>query len=276
MTSASTDDNNVNALWIGSSLSNVELLSIYSFIKNGHTFTLWAYDKIETPLPEGLIVKDASEIIPRENVFCYKYTNQFGHGKGSYAGFSDIFRYKLLYEYGGWWVDMDVTCLKQFDFDDPYVFRTHHDFPMVGNIMKCPKGSELMKRCYDEASSKINENNSDWHLPIQILNDNIEKLGLSKYIRTFSNHDSWNVIRKMLVKNISIPENWVAIHWVNEEWRRNKVNKNIFYRSSTMGAMCKKYLPEYEKLLIDFNLSERIRFTLLSSVYKQLKGRLTR
>lgn len=272
----SFEDKNINALWIGHRLSNAEMLTIYSFLKNGHTFTLWAYDNIENKLPYGTILKDASEIIPRKKVFCYKNTNQFGHGKGSYAGFSDIFRYKLLYEHGGWWVDMDVTCLKHFDFEDPYIFRTHHNFPVVGNIMKCPKGSELMKRCYEEASSLIDENNTDWHLPVQILNDNVKKLGLSKHIRILSNHDSWNMIRKMLVKNIKIPEKWYAIHWVNEEWRRNKVNKNIFYKASVMGTMCKKYFPEYEKILVDFNMSERIRYTLLSSVYRQLKGRLTR
>lgn len=271
-----SDNKIINGLWIGTRLSNVELLTIYSFLKNGHDFYLWTYDPIENELPDGLIVKDANDIIPRHKVFCYKRTNQFGHGKGSYAGFSDIFRYKLLHKYGGWWVDMDVTCLKHFDFEEPYVFRTHHDFPVVGNIMKCQKGSELMKRCYEEASSKIDEYNTDWHLPIAILNENIKKLKLSKYIRTLSNHDSWNMIRKMLVKNTRLPVHWYAIHWVNEEWRRNKVNKNVFYKASTMGTMCKKYFPGYEEILINFNVGERIRYTLLSSVYKQLKGRLTR
>jgi hypothetical protein len=266
----------INALWIGNNLSQLEMLCIHSFLKNGHSFVLWAYDKIENNLPEGVVVKDASEIIPREKVFCYKHTNQFGHGKGSYAGFSDIFRYKLLYEQGGWWTDMDVTCLKHFDFEEPYIFRSHHDFPVVGNIMKCPKGSELMKCCYETAASQINENNTNWHLPIQILNDNLKKLELSKYIRTISNQDSWNIIRKMLIKDIAIPPEWCAIHWVNEEWRRNNVNKNRFYRKSTMGKVCRDYIPEGEKLLIDFNISERFRFTFFSSAMKQMKGRLFR
>ena len=83
----------VNALWIGESLSATEILTIKSFLKNGHEFILWTYSDVKTPLPEGTIVKDANDIFPQKNVFAYKYSNQFGHGKCSYAGFSDIFRY---------------------------------------------------------------------------------------------------------------------------------------------------------------------------------------
>jgi mannosyltransferase OCH1-like enzyme len=275
MSNTESENKIIHGLWIGKQLSQVEMLTIFSFLKNGHTFVLWAYDEIENKLPEGLIVKNASEIIPKENVFYYKNTNQFGHGKGSYAGFSDIFRYKLLYEFGGWWTDMDVTCLKSFDFEAAYVFRTHHDFPMVGNIMKCPKGCELMKRCYEEASLKMNAENTDWHLPIQILNDNIRKLNLSHYIRKISNHDSWNFVRKLLVKNITIPEEWYAIHWINEEWRRNSVDKNLFHRKSTIGKLCQQYMPENVNALTDFSFSQRMKFSYLASLKEQIKSRLS-
>ena len=77
------DDGNkiVNALWIGEHLSSVELLTIKSFLNNGHSFVLWAYDEIKTELPKGVILKDANEIFPKSKVFSYKYSNQFGHGK---------------------------------------------------------------------------------------------------------------------------------------------------------------------------------------------------
>ena len=227
----------VNSMWIGKTLSTCELLTIKSFINNGHRFVLWAYDEIETPLPEGTVVKDATEIIPREKVFSYNHTNQFGHGKGSYAGFSDIFRYKLLYMYGGWWTDMDVTCLKPLDFDEEYVFRSHHSLPLVGNVMKCPQGSELMKKCYEEASEKVNADNRDWHLPIQILVDNVRALGLDSYVQKISNEDSWNVVRKMLAYNENVTSDWFVIHWVNEEWRRNKIDRFRFLKSSLFSEL---------------------------------------
>jgi len=252
----------VNALWIGKNLSPTEILTIKSFLHHGHQFILWAYDKIETPVPEGTIVKDANEIFPRKHVFCYKYSNQFGHGKGSYAGFSDIFRYKLLYLYGGWWTDMDVTCLKPLDFEDEYVFRTHHSLPMVGNIMKCPPNSKLMQRCFEEAVKKVDENNRDWHLPIQILVDNVYNLGLEKYIREFSNPDSWNLIRKFLKNSPELSTDWYIIHWVNEEWRRNKIAKNAFKKKSLMFYLMQKHKIDLKKtsplksITLSFKLSK--------------------
>lgn len=236
------DDSNltVNAMWIGNSLSACELLTIKSFLNNGHKFVLWAYDNISTQLPSGTILRDASEIIPREKVFSYKYSSQFGHGKGSYAGFSDIFRYKLLYLNGGWWVDMDVTCLKPLDFEDDYVFRSHHSLPLVGNVMKCPKDSPLMEKCYNEAVSKVDENNRDWHLPIQILVDNVIEMGLRGHVKTFSNEDSWNVVRKMLYRNVPVPSNWSVIHWVNEEWRRNGIDRTAFLKSSLFSELARR------------------------------------
>ena len=111
----------INGLWIGDELSPLELLCIKSYLDNGHSFHLWSYQSFQLPSWPGLTAKDANEILPEKFVFRYKNGNAFGHGKGSLAGFSDIFRYKLLWEKGGWWTDMDITCLKPLDLDSEYV-----------------------------------------------------------------------------------------------------------------------------------------------------------
>jgi mannosyltransferase OCH1-like enzyme len=237
----------IHGLWIGKYLSSIELLCISSFIANGHEFHLWVYNVIDSPLPNGVILENASDIIHMEKVFCYKYSNQFGHGKGSYAGFSDIFRYKLLYKHGGWWVDMDVVCLKYFNFTEPYVFRTHHDFQVVGNIMKCGKNSEIMRLCYEKASQQVDENNTDWNLPIRILNETIKDLHLINYIHNISNPDSWWYVRKLLLyRKCKISQHWYALHLINEEWRHNRINKKAIPENSYLGSILKKYgLWEY-------------------------------
>ena len=231
----------IHALWIGNRLSALELLTIESFLSNHHQFVLWSYEKILTTLPGQLILKDANQIIPREKIFQYKNRNQFGHGKGSYAGFSDIFRYKLLYEHGGWWVDMDVTCLKPLDFPTPYVFRSHHDLKVVGNIMKCPPKSELMLRCYQKAIAEVDAENRDWNKPIRILNETLEELGLHQYILEISNRDSWNDVRKLAIRKTPIPAHWYVIHWVNEEWRRNKIDKDYAGKNSVLYDLYVKH-----------------------------------
>src|SRR4051812_38958117 len=93
----------INGLWIGAALGPLQLLTIKSFIANGCEFHLWTYNSLTGVLPSGLKIRDANEIISRDSVFCYPTDSEIDvpFGKGSYAGFSDVFRYKLLHELGG-------------------------------------------------------------------------------------------------------------------------------------------------------------------------------
>jgi len=103
----------IQSLWLGERLSPLERLCAYSFMRHGHEFHLYAYNEL-VGVPEGVVMKDANEIIPQKKVFVCR--------RGSFAVFSDWFRWALLYRRGGWWVDMDVVCLKPFVFDSPIVF----------------------------------------------------------------------------------------------------------------------------------------------------------
>lgn len=236
------EEKNVHGLWIGDQLSPMELLTIRSFIRHGYTFHLWVYQPLRNELPESCVCCDANEIIPAGKVFKYRYASQFGTGKGSYAGFSDIFRYKLLHDKGGWWMDMDVTCLKPFDTAAPYFFRSHHDLLMVGNIMKAPRGSALMMQCYLEASAAIDENNRDWHKPIEILISNIVRCGLEKYIVAgVSNTDEWHKIRPFVSSDTALPCEWYFLHWCNEVWRTNGYAKDEPLYTSAYGQLLMEY-----------------------------------
>ena len=99
------DNEIVHMLWIGDTLSAMEQLTVQSFLQCGYRVYLWTYSP-DLFAPAGVVRKDANEIIPEEKIFTYNHYNKFGHGKKSYSGFSDIFRYKLLYEHGGIWSDM--------------------------------------------------------------------------------------------------------------------------------------------------------------------------
>ncbi|MCB9204936.1 MAG: hypothetical protein H6603_08170 [Flavobacteriales bacterium] len=219
----------VNGLWIGPRLSLLERLTIKSFVDNGHEFRLWCYGKLEEDVPNGSFLMNANDILDESRVFRYRNRNQFGHGKGSVSGFSDIFRYKLLHDLGGWWVDMDVTCLKPLDFSAPYYFRAHHELPLVGNVMKAPKGCTLMQHCFEQASAGVTENNTDWHKPITILAENVETLKLKEHVQSeHSTTDQWDVLRRYLYTNEPLPESWFYVHWMNEEWRTRGLDKYDF------------------------------------------------
>jgi len=129
----------IQSLWIGE-LGTMEKLCIKSFLANGHPFHLYTYGELEG-VPEGTTVMNASEILPKGDVASFPTLQQF----------ADYFRYKLLYERGGWWMDMDTVCLRPFEFKQDYVFArvVATNRPMVYNgFIKVPAKSEIMYNCY--------------------------------------------------------------------------------------------------------------------------------
>ena len=78
----------VNGLWIGT-LGKMQILSIRSFLKQGHRYKLWVYDHMKN-VPKGVEICDANLILDKRHIF--------RHWTGNLATFADIFRYKLLYD----------------------------------------------------------------------------------------------------------------------------------------------------------------------------------
>lgn len=265
-----TPDNRiVHGLWIGSELSRLEELTLRSFARFGHEFHLWVYDEIETKLPVNVALRDAGEILPRERIFrTARRDAETGVGKGALPPFSDLFRYKLLYEHGGIWADMDVTCLRPLDFQEEYVFRPHR-LGMVGNLMKCPKGSELMRSTFEEVDAIADEDIA-WLTPNRILNRQVERLGLSRFIRRdISNEDHWlDVIRPFVETYTQIPDNWYVIHWVNEFWRTLK-EENGTYR----GKQVLDYIPDKDNPFPGSTLHELYRFYRLIDPWERPAAR---
>jgi hypothetical protein len=230
----------VHCLWIGKELQKLELLTIESFLDMGADLILWHYSPIKNKLPKKIKFKDANEILPESSIFTYPENTYVGFGGGSFAGFADVFRYKALYEYGGWWTDMDVTCLRPIEeVKDDYWFRFHGVHSVVGNIIKCPAKSRLMKLCFDKAFKEVNGQQRDWHHGIRILCYYIQFLNLSKYINyEESNLDRLDFLDKFISESsdkIQIPSKWRFIHWMN-----TLVNKNCL-DGSVLSNFYKKY-----------------------------------
>lgn len=225
-----TDDNRVvHGLWIGKRLSRLELLTIHSFLRQGHEFHLWLYDDLETPLPKGVVLENAEEVLPRSRIFRLRDIDpETGVGRLSLGPFSDLFRYKLLYEKGGWWVDMDVTCLRPLNFQTEYVFRPHR-VGVVANIAKCPRGSLLMKTTYERVEREANENTS-FLLPNRILSENVARLKLDRFsYQGICNQEDWrNAIQPLIYSDPPLPPTWHAIHWTNEMWSTLQANGGMY------------------------------------------------
>jgi glycosyltransferase involved in cell wall biosynthesis len=214
------EGNAIHGLWIGKELSKLEQLTIRSFARQGHPFNLWVYDDLEGDLPDGVVLQDAAKILPRERIFLKERPDPGSSvGQKSYGPFSDLFRYKLLYDQGGTWADMDLTCLKAFDFEEPYLFRSHR-IGVMGNLLKAPKGSELMWRTFEMADA-IADENVPWLALNRLLTRNVHELGLDNYVRTgiVNEGDAADVIKTYAASPFQRPpQSWYAIHWANEFW----------------------------------------------------------
>jgi len=148
---SSTDDNGtIQGLWVGDDLTTMERLALMSFLVNGHKFVLYTYRNLRD-LPEGVVIGDANEVLLESSIF--KYGNSEG-----YAVCADLFRYKLLVDRGGWWADLDIVCVRRFDFDAKYVFATERDVrgrAVVTNcVLKVPCGCRSTKRGIEVLSNR--------------------------------------------------------------------------------------------------------------------------
>ena len=92
-------------------------------------------------------LRDAAELFDQSEYFTYKK----GRGAGSHAAFSNLFRYKLLAERGGWWVDTDIICLSDEipNFDE--FFALEKEDIVNGAVLFFQRADSLMLECFDEA-----------------------------------------------------------------------------------------------------------------------------
>ena len=134
----------IHALWIGKKLGDISRCCLSSFVKQGHQVHLHVYAEIED-VPDGVDCVDANKIIPENKIIKHNAT-------GSYALFSDIFRYELMNHVDGIYVDCDVYCLKPVLIPQHgYLLGFEDDKCVNGAILRVPKDSELLKELLNAA-----------------------------------------------------------------------------------------------------------------------------
>lgn len=137
------------SFWYGKPLSPYQQLCLKSFVDHGHEFVLYSYDRVD--VPAGVELKDAAELFPRGRVFFYSD----GPGAGSVSAFSNLFRYRLLYDQGDWWTDADVVCLSRNVPEADIVFGWQDATrDLIGSaILKFPRGHHLVAELHKAAEA---------------------------------------------------------------------------------------------------------------------------
>jgi len=194
-----TERDQIHCFWSGAPLRNMSYLSLQSMVRQGHSVTLYTYDDFATiraAIPSGVTVADAETIVPR-SIYEHTVTHR------EIRWFSDTFRYAVLYERGGWWLDTDICLLKPLNFDSDHLFSSQwsggeYGHFCVGDSMRAPRGSRHMAELYRHSLARLfNEERGEFGAVGPAL--------LSEYIFADGNES--------LVKNILPPVVFNAIDW---------------------------------------------------------------
>jgi mannosyltransferase OCH1-like enzyme len=218
----------IQGLWVGNELSVMEQLSIASFLRNGHEYQLYVYDDLKN-IPSGTTIKDGNEILPASRIFQYKQ-------QASYSGFSNFFRYKLVLERGGWWVDTDTICLKRFDLEAEYVFSSEFAMGEVfinSGIFKAPPGSDVMSYAWRVCESKDPERIIWGETGPRLMAAAVREFSLESYTQAPEvfcpiGYADWHKVLEPDAE-LKLSDRSYAIHLWNERWRAAGQDKNATY-----------------------------------------------
>jgi len=234
----------IKGLWIGKELSPNEILCINSYLHHGHVFELFVYDNVQN-IPGGVKVKDATKIIPKTEIFTFSNREH----KQSFAAFADMFRFKLLFELGGWWSDMDAVCLKPYDMEQEYVFieekQKRANNRVCNGIIKCPVSAPIMKACYDRVAEMRETIDSQiWTAtgPI-LLGEMVDKYQLGEFVvpPEYFSPIGYYEIDRLFTSFMPSPATY-SIHLYNEVWSMRDISKyGIYPRSCLLERMKKEH-----------------------------------
>jgi len=227
-------------MWIGDRLTSMEKLCISSFLRHGHDIHLYVYQVIDG-VPPGTKIKDGNDVLPSSAIFTYRDNK-------SYAGFSNFFRYKLLLENGGWWVDTDVVCLRTLEFQGAFVFSSEvgPSCPRIANVgvMKAPRHSAAMHAAW-EACRRMDKARLKWgQSGPGLIGQIIDTFALQEYVQpptVFCPLSPWQWHR-ILDPHATwkFEKSTISIHLWNEMWRCNGLNKDEPYHPCCLYETLKR------------------------------------
>ena len=226
-------------------MSTMEQLSINSYLKNGHEFHLYAYGKIKN-VPDGAILKDANTILSKDKIF--------KDSRNLFAAFSDWFRYKMLYENGGWWVDLDSVCVQFFDVEEDYCFVTEQFYKdrktLTINVcnLKSPAGAEIILDCLTVIEKRILKSKIvPWGSCGPFLFRNIirsyDARPFMKAPHVFCPIPWFEYLNFVNERASQLHPETLAIHLYNGAWSSENLDKDASYRIDSLYEVLKtKYL----------------------------------
>jgi hypothetical protein len=223
----------VHGLWVEGMLTAMEQLSISSFLVNGFDYDLYTYGPVLN-VPAGAVIKDAREILPESRIF--RYEQAAGAGAGSLAGFSNLFRYRLLLLKGGTWADLDVVCLRPLNETVSYLLPSElrpggFEAP-ASCLLRYPPASPLARYCWEAASCKQSDKLAWGEIGPELVAQAIKRYELEAYVSpypAFCPIHYWQAEHLTRVPPPKLDPTTVCVHLWHEIWRRQRWDKDAAY-----------------------------------------------
>ncbi|TPL79948.1 hypothetical protein FJ950_27495 [Mesorhizobium sp. B2-3-14] len=121
----------------------------------GHPVRVWSYapEKLEFLVAHGIEIRNADDVMPRALFERIVAGSEIRY-------FSDIFRYAVLYEHGGLWMDSDVILLRPFPFRGDHFFNlqwrgSHKGHFVCGNVIYARPYSRHLRALYEMSISRF-------------------------------------------------------------------------------------------------------------------------
>ena len=222
----SPSDHVVRCFWHGP-FSPYEALCLSSFVTAGIAVELFSEAPV-TGLPAGVKRRNAREILDRDVAL---YRHEFDGPSPSLH--SNHFRYALLEQSGGWWIDTDVMLMAaSLPVGDVFVAR-QSDNELNGSAMRFPPEHPLIKAARARTADVLED--ARWgdtgprlltelqpvyapHLPIA-LRDSTYAIGADEFQKF--------LLPKACEEVEARTANATFVHLWNEMWRKAGVPKNI-------------------------------------------------
>ena len=252
-------------LWFGNKPTILQYVSWSSYIYHGHELNLYLYD-MSIEVPEGVIKKDANEIVPEDSIFLPKFINtSLGSG---HSQFSDIFRVYMIQKTGLIWTDSDVVCLTDnWPDPEPYLFGYMIDNPLPwkgpirvnGDILYIENNHILDKIVSGFSNLPQNFETDQTLIGPDLLTKVVNENNLHKYVKEekmfhpvrYGNADYFQRPDKYK-QTMNYISNSVTAAMYHSYWHRHKVFipgiQNEPDESTVIGYFTKKYIPENSKL----------------------------
>jgi len=126
----------INTFWHGPTLGPLDIACLRSFSRNGHRVVLHAYEP-PANTPQCVELQDAEAVLPRGDIDHLLRARRF-------ATVADLFRYEMLAQSLGVWVDCDCYCLKPIQ-DEDHIFGWEDESWINGAVLKLPADSAVLK-----------------------------------------------------------------------------------------------------------------------------------